>query len=83
MGNTAERSVGVYELKTHLSSVLEDVLAGTLITVTRHGHPIARISPVAASSEEERRAAVDRIRAARAGRELGMAAAEAVGEGRR
>jgi prevent-host-death family protein len=79
----AERSLGVYELKTHLSSVLDDVLAGMIVTVTRHGHPIARITPVSASSAEARRAAVDQLKAARAGRTLGMSMREAVIEGRR
>ena len=79
----AERSLGVYELKTHLSSVLEDVLAGMIVTVTRHGHPIARITPVSSSSVETRKAAVERLKAARAGRTLGMSMREAVAEGRR
>lgn len=76
-------TVGVYDLKTHLSSVLEEVSAGRMVTVTRHGHPIARIQPVSASSADERRAAIERMRKARQGRSLGMPMREAIAEGRR
>jgi len=75
--------MGVYELKTHLSSVLEEVMAGAIVTVTRHGHPIARISPVLSTSDEARRAAVERIQTSRRGRALGIPVTEAIAEGRR
>lgn len=78
-----QKSIGVYELKAHLSSVLEEVLAGTIITVTRHGHPVARIVPASATSTQDRRAAIDRITVARRGRKLGQAAKAAVNAGRR
>ncbi len=39
------RSVGSYELKTHLSEILDAVGRGQAVTVTRHGKPIARILP--------------------------------------
>ena len=55
-------SIGVYDLKTHLSSVLEEVLAGREVTVTRHGHPIARIAPVSVTTRERRLQALERIR---------------------
>ena len=38
-------TVGVYDLKANLSSVLEEVMAGRIVTITRHGHPIASIQP--------------------------------------
>ena len=83
MATAAEESVvGVYDLKTHLSSVLERVIAGQVVTVTRHGHAIARILPVSESTPTERRAAIQRIRAARRGRTLGMSAKDAINEGR-
>ena len=77
-----EKSVGVYELKAHLPSVLEEVLGGAVVTVTRHGHPVARIVPVAATSSEERRAAIARMKAARTGRSLGQSVKSAIEEGR-
>ena len=56
-------AIGVYDLKNRLSSVLEEVLAGREVTVTKHGRPIARISPVTASGREDRAAAVAAIHA--------------------
>ncbi len=44
------REVGTYEAKTHFSKLLEDVQAGTKIIVTRHGKPVAEISPPAAKT---------------------------------
>lgn len=39
------REVGVLEAKTHLSSLLNEVEGGQEVLITRHGRPIARISP--------------------------------------
>jgi prevent-host-death family protein len=52
------RSIGSYELKTHLSEVLDAVEHGQTVVVTRHGKPIARISPAEAAERENIRAAV-------------------------
>lgn len=38
-------SVGVRELRDHLSAYLERVKAGEVVTVTEHGRPIARLVP--------------------------------------
>lgn len=73
-------SIGVYDLKTHLSSVLEEVMAGREVTVKRHGHAIARIAPLTPTTDDQRAAAVDRIRVRRSGRKLGMGAAELIRE---
>jgi prevent-host-death family protein len=79
---TEQGTVGVYDLKSNLSSVLEEVMAGRIVTITRHGHPIASIQPVAATSRGERVAALERLRAQRRGRRLGMTAREAIEAGR-
>ncbi len=42
MSNT----VGVRELRQQASAVLKRVVAGEVIDVTEHGHPIARIVPL-------------------------------------
>jgi antitoxin (DNA-binding transcriptional repressor) of toxin-antitoxin stability system len=34
-------TVGAYEAKTHLSSLLDRVAEGETVTITRHGHPVA------------------------------------------
>ena len=40
------RSVGVLEAKTNLSALIDDVAAtGESIVITRHGKPVARLSP--------------------------------------
>jgi prevent-host-death family protein len=42
-------SVGSYEAKTHLPQLLARVEHGETITITRHGKPVARLVPAAAS----------------------------------
>lgn len=38
-------TVGVFEAKTHLSSLLDRVERGETITITRHGEPVAVLAP--------------------------------------
>lgn len=54
-------SIGIYELKNRLSAVLEEVMDGREVTVTKHGRSIARIAPVAAPSRQDRVAAIAAI----------------------
>jgi prevent-host-death family protein len=68
------RHVGIFEAKTHLSSLLEEVEKGAEIVITRHGKPVARLvraearlSPEAA---EKRRKALKELRDI--GRSLGI-----------
>ncbi|MGI9137389.1 MAG: type II toxin-antitoxin system Phd/YefM family antitoxin [Candidatus Nanopelagicales bacterium] len=77
-----DSTIGVFDLKSQLSSVLEEVIAGQVYTVTRHGHPIARITPISGSSVDERRAAAARMKDARRGRALGMPMKDAISQGR-
>ncbi|MBU6245923.1 MAG: type II toxin-antitoxin system prevent-host-death family antitoxin [Actinomycetales bacterium] len=69
---SADGTIGIYERKAHLSSVLEEVIGGRVVTVTRHGHPIASLQPVDQRTGEQRRAAIDRILSAGEGRTLGI-----------
>ena len=39
-------TVGAFEAKTHLSSLLQQVELGEEVTITKHGRPIARLVPV-------------------------------------
>lgn len=39
------RCVGVYEAKAHLSKLIEAVEDGESITITKHGVPVATLSP--------------------------------------
>lgn len=37
--------IGTYEAKTRFSELLEKVAKGERIVITKHGHPVALISP--------------------------------------
>lgn len=39
-------SVNIYEAKTQLSKLVARAEAGEEITLTRHGRPVARLSPI-------------------------------------
>jgi prevent-host-death family protein len=59
-------TVGAYEAKTRLSELLDRAAAGETITITKHGVPVARLTPFATPSAETVReafAALARIRA--------------------
>jgi len=64
-------SVGSYEAKTHLPSLLDRVANGEQITITRHGVPVARLVPVGTRSRADVRAAIQAIRELRKGNRLG------------
>lgn len=46
-------TVGAFEAKTHLSSLLQRVEAGEVVTITKHGRPIARLVPVNEGSSRD------------------------------
>ncbi len=64
-------TIGSYEAKTHLPALLKRVEAGETLTITRHGHPIARIVPIPDLSRLTPREAVERMREFGNGRTLG------------
>ena len=55
--------VGVYEAKTHLASLLERVAEGEVITITRHGTPVAVLSPVGKDRKISVEEAIEGIKA--------------------
>lgn len=55
-------SIGAFEAKTHLSALLDQVAKGEEITITRHGHPVARLVPIGRSQPERARAAAGRLK---------------------
>jgi prevent-host-death family protein len=77
--------VGSYEAKTHLSDLLEKVVAGEEITITRHGTPIAKLVPVKRKvTKDERLAAIAEIQ--KLGKSLslgGLKIRDLVNEGRK
>jgi prevent-host-death family protein len=61
------KHVGIFEAKTHLSALLDEVEKGGEVTITRHGKPVAKLVQASAElSEEEiakRREALQNLRA--------------------
>ena len=55
------KTVGAYEAKTHLASLLDEVAKGREIVITRREKPIARLVPVVSSPSVKE--VVARIRA--------------------
>jgi prevent-host-death family protein len=47
VNSPAVTTVGAFEAKTHLSTLLDRVELGETIVITRHGSPIARLEPYA------------------------------------
>jgi prevent-host-death family protein len=78
-------TIGSYDAKTHLPALLRRVEAGERITITRHGHPIARLVPVADEDAVAPREAVDALLEFRKGRTLGhrLSVRELIEAGRR
>lgn len=57
-----ERVVGVYEAKTQLPKLLDSVEHGEVVTITRHGKPVAKLVPIAdEETRAQRRAAIERL----------------------
>lgn len=78
------RHVGIFEAKTHLSQLLDDVERGEEIVVTRRGKPIAHIVPAPDDRQRKAKEAVSKIRALRMGLSLGGATLkELIEDGRR
>jgi prevent-host-death family protein len=74
--------VGAYEAKTHLPALLERVEQGEEITITKHGRAVARLVPVARTTNERRQAAIDRLMVFRKGRTLDVPIKQLIEEGR-
>lgn len=45
-------TIGAFEAKTHLASLLDRVSKGEKITITRHGKPAALLVPVAPGEQK-------------------------------
>lgn len=73
--------VGAYEAKTHLPRLLDEVEAGSTITITRNGRPVARLSPIVADSGSQVVARILKLRDAVSTGTLSMRAL--IAEGRR
>ena len=76
--------IGAFEAKTKLSELLRRVEEGESFRVTRHGRPVAILSPVDGNSQLSPEEAVRRIRELRKGNILGgLSIRDLIEEGRR
>ena len=64
-------TIGAFEAKTHLSSLLERVAQGESFTITRHGKPVAQLVPTQRRDPERTKAAIRRMKDIAAGQTLG------------
>ena len=59
------QNIGSYEAKTHLPRLLDRVARGESLTITRHGHPVARLVPAENDDRKRAEQAARRITARR------------------
>jgi prevent-host-death family protein len=64
-------TVGAFEAKTHLSSLLDRVAEGEEVLITKHGKPIARLVSVARIDRERVNDAYEKLRLLRKQTTLG------------
>jgi prevent-host-death family protein len=75
--------IGAYEAKTHLSELLERVSKGERIVITRHGTPVAALTPLTGRDPGSSAEVVAALQAFRVGRRLGgLSLRELIDEGR-
>ena len=78
------KRVGAYEAKTHLPRLLEEVSSGERIVITKHGAPVAILSPASAGSRRPISETIAEIRSLRHEQTLGdETLRELIEEGRR
>jgi len=76
--------IGAYEAKTHLSRLLERVMKGERITITRHGVPVAVLQPPETQKSVDIKAVIFDIRKLREKHSLkGLSLKAMIEEGRR
>jgi prevent-host-death family protein len=80
------KSVGSFEAKTHLAQLLERVVKGEEITITKHGKPVARLVPaLQPKPKPDVKQVIEEMRAFRKRNTLGqrITIRELIEEGRR
>ena len=77
-------TIGAFEAKTHLSSLLDKVTQGEDVLITRRGVPVARLVPARQAQQATTESAIKELRALRVGMKLrGLDWKELRDEGRR
>lgn len=74
-------TIGSYEAKTHLPRLLDEVESGATYVITKHGRPVARLTPVRGVSRGSD--VVTELQELRRGVTLSMPVKEAIEAGRR
>lgn len=78
------KTVGAYEAKTHLSRLLEEVEKGETIMITKHGSPVAMLTPAPNAKQIDVAAVISDLRSLRREVSLdGASVREMIEEGRR
>ena len=78
------KSVGAFEAKTHLPELLERVVKGEKILITRRGQPVAMLVPPTRESSPDVQEVIAQMKALRRGNTLGgISIRELIEEGRR
>ena len=78
------KTVGAYEAKTHLPKLLERVLKGERITITKHGIPVAVLQPPDPEKALDTKSVIAEIRKLRDKHSLdGLSIHEMIEKGRR
>jgi prevent-host-death family protein len=78
------KTVGVYEAKTRLPSLLAQAAKGERITITRHGVPVAMLVPPPEAPKRSAADVITLLREFRKGRRLGgLSLDRLIAEGRR
>lgn len=80
-----EKEVGAFEAKTHLPKLLEAVLHGAKITITRRGERVAMLVPAKQLAKEDVKTTIANFRKWRSGIRWGKGLSTAMtkNEGRR
>ena len=76
-------TVGAFEAKTHLSSLLDRVAAGEEVLITKHGKAVARLVGAGDAAREDVDTAIAKLKALRTGTILGADWKALRDEGRR
>ena len=78
------KTVGAYEAKTHLPKLLERVTKGELITITKHGVPVAVLQPPPSAKKSDPQEVIAEMREFRKKLKLkGLSIRDMIEEGRR
>lgn len=79
------KEVGMFEAKTHLSALVDEVARGETVIITKRGHPVARLTPPEAPNRKAAVTAAQTLRDMR--KRIGWATIEEIlqmrDEGRR